>query len=84
MLLGRGKTIQEHPGNIQLTKYVEKYRTQYSAAQFNVDKSCIIQLIVKLIHEQDGRFLQFDKKAGGWIEVTDEVAWHKVSRRYRK
>ena len=48
VLLGRGKTIQEHPGNLQLAKFVDKYRMQYLAAQFNVDKSCIIQLIVKL------------------------------------
>ena len=67
-----------------MAKFVDKYRMQYLAAQFNVDKSCIIQLIVKLIHEQNGRFLQFDKELNAWIEVTDEVAWHKVSRRYRK
>ena len=85
VLLQRGKIYQSHHGNVQLTKLVEKYRAQYNAAQRQIEKSTINQLIVQLIHESGGRFLMRDKEdTGKWKEVPNELAWERVARRYRK
>ena len=63
VLLGRGKQYQDHSGNVQLVKLVERYRRRYHASTSNIDKTCINQLIVQMIHEKNGRFLERDKSA---------------------
>ena len=65
VLLGRGKQYQDHSGNVQLVKLVERYRRSYHASTNNVDKTCINQLIVQMIHEKGGKFLERNKTTGG-------------------
>lgn len=84
VLLGRGRYCQSHHGTIEFNKLVEKYRLQYQIAQTHIEKTTINQLIVQIIHEKNGRFLQRDKGSGLWREVPKEIAWERVGRRYRK
>ena len=118
VLLGRGKLFQEYPGNVRLFQLVEKYRPAYTTAESNFEKASINQLIVKLVRDGHGRFLEkrrgivvggaggsssptssqqqkkkdddeedtnnYDSTSFGWIEVSDEVAFNKVARYYRK
>ena len=84
VLLGRGKFCQSHHGTVEFNKLVEKYRMQYQTAQTHIEKTTINQLIVQIIHEKNGRFLQRDKASGQWKEVSIEIAWERVGRRYRK
>ena len=84
VLLGKGKQYQSHPGNISLTKMVESHKAEYVHAQSQIEKTCIIQLIVKLVQERRGRFLQRDNKKQYWVELPTEEAWTRVGRRFRK
>ena len=63
VLLGRGKQYQDHSGNVQLVQMVERYRRRYHASTSNIEKTCINQLIVQMIHEKNGRFLERDKSS---------------------
>ena len=58
VLLGRGKLFAEYPGNLRLSSIVEKYREPYNAAEGNFQKTSINRLIVSIIHEHGGRFLE--------------------------
>jgi hypothetical protein len=39
--------------------------------------------IVNIIHESDGRFLQFDENEGYWVEVKYSKAREKISHIFR-
>ena len=88
VLLGRGKRCDTHEGNVQLQQLVDSYRKQYSSGA--CDKTAIIRVIVRLIQEKGGRFLELStsksnqKTLCSWVEVPDEKAWSRVGRRYRK
>ena len=84
VLLGKGKQFQSHPGNLYLTELVEKHRVGYTNSQTQIEKTCIIQLIVKLVQERNGRFLQRDNKKQIWVELPTQAAWTRVGRRFRK
>lgn len=82
VLLGRGKIIQEHVGNIRyrhiLSMHMEKYEAAPKAA-----KSEILGDIVQLIYNMGGRFLEQHNEAGFWVPVSFETARHKVSHYFR-
>jgi hypothetical protein len=88
VLLGRGKPIQDHSGNIRLRKLVDFHRTRYLQAHREV-KSNIAGEIVQSIKDDDkgdgedaNRFLRrFEEEY--WIEVSDDIARDKVSHALR-
>ena len=87
VLLGRGKQYLSHPGNMYLDQLVDQYRGRYfDTNTSHFEKTAIIQMTVQLIHDKKGRFLERNNKAAPnvWIEVSDDTAWAKVSRRFRK
>ena len=84
VLLGKGKQYQGRAGNMYLSELVEKHKKEYVHAQSQIEKTCIIQLIVKLIQERRGRFLLRDNKKQYWVELPTEEAWTRVGRRFRK
>ena len=80
VLLGRGKPLQKHSGNLNYHYIVESYHERYEAAPKGV-KSELAMEIVKQIHAQGGRFLKQD--TAGWTAITDEAARSKVSHTFR-
>ena len=56
VLLGRGKPIQDFPGNIRLNILVEQQRTNYESLNKGGKSACIAEL-VHSIHQMGGRFL---------------------------
>jgi hypothetical protein len=88
ILLGRGKPIQDHSGNIRLRKLVDFHRARYLKARREV-KSIIAEEIVQSIKdvekgdgENASRFLRrFEEEY--WIEVSDDIARDKVSHALR-
>ena len=63
VLLGRGKTIAEHTGNLRAFHIVEMNRERYEKSS-KFQKTQIAERIVYLIQESYGRFLK--KDAGEW------------------
>ena len=80
VLLGRGKPIQEHFGNMRYHVLLDHYRQHYEAAK-KFEKMQVAQKVVDIVHDYNGRFLKQD--GAGWIEVEKTVAREKVSHAFR-
>ena len=84
VLLGRGKSYQNHEGNQRLTEIVEKRRNEYQVASKH-EKTNISKEIVEYVkNEMCGRFLQKDEQDPDyWMIVTDQEGRLKVSHAFR-
>ena len=80
VLMGRGRTLQEHIGNVNLRCMIQELSDQYQAAK-KKDKTSITNQLVSLVKERGGRFLK--KEEAGWFVVDDEKARLKVSHGFR-
>ncbi|KAG7344813.1 hypothetical protein IV203_032344 [Nitzschia inconspicua] len=80
VLLGRGKPIQEHFGNLRYHVLMDYYQKAYEDAK-KFEKMLVAQTIVDLVHKYKGRFLR--QEGAGWIEVEPIVARDKVSHAFR-
>jgi hypothetical protein len=96
VLLGHGRPIQAHPGNLRLHDLVRVYMEEYNQANRKGGRTIVTH---KIIHDimfppsldnnsvGGGRFLKRrddNLKSGWWEEVTDEeVVFEKVSNAIR-
>ena len=80
ILLGRGKPLQKHAGNLRYHHVIETYHGQYEKAQ-KLGKTNLSKRIVKKMKDDGGRFLKQDEC--GWIEIDDDAARYKVSHTFR-
>jgi hypothetical protein len=80
VLLGRGKPLQKHDGNLSYHFVVEGYHERYEQAS-KLDKTQIAKTIVDKIREHGGRFLK--QEDAGWVEIDDEAARTKISHTFR-
>jgi hypothetical protein len=80
VLLGRGKPLQKHPGNLCYHHTIETYQGRYENAQ-KLEKTQISKFIVQKMKEDGGRFLKQDD--AGWVEIDDDSARYKVSHTFR-
>jgi hypothetical protein len=80
VLVGKGRTFQEHRGNKQFRRLIDAYCLKYCDASKS-DKTALTEKIVGLVKQTSGRFLKDD--GAGWMEVPDEVARLKVSHCFR-
>lgn len=81
VLFGRGKTVVEHPGNTRFRQVVDVHMSQYEAAG-RLEKTCIAEIIVRMVKDSNGRFLKRDT-AGEWEEADDNDARKKVAHAFR-
>jgi len=84
VLLGRGTSIDKHPGNKYFRRLLAENRADYVTAPKKMRKFLIATSIVQQIHSLGGRFLQQDPDTGLWHPVDDEVAREKASRGLRR
>jgi hypothetical protein len=82
VLLGRGRGIQEHTGNIRCRNLVATYRDRYDAASKS-EKTEIIRIIVEEVQKWGGRFMERSTDGPAWCVVSDEHARYKVSHGFR-
>lgn len=78
--VGRGETINNHPGNQFLSQEKKGLQEEYLAAKRSV-KHAIAQRLVNSIHARGGRFLK--KKDGKWQTVKDKQALEKCAQAMR-
>lgn len=83
VLLGKGKPIQGHAGNLRLQAIVESYVVKYESYDRKQHHASAIlsTSIVQQIKESSGRFLS--KESGIWKIVDDLTAREKVSCLFR-
>ena len=81
ILFGRGKPIQEHPGNIRLLVMLESILDRYESLK-RKEKSKLPQEVILKVKSMGGRFLR-RQDDGTWEEVDDDTAREKVSHTFR-
>jgi hypothetical protein len=81
VLFGRGKPIQERPGNVRFREILDTHTELYDKSEKGA-KSAVMAYIVHLVKEEDGRFLK-ELEDGGWVEVDEATAQAKVGRAFR-
>ena len=84
VLFGRGRNVQDHPGNLRLHQLIENNRTRYEDAP-KWEKTVIASEIVAIIKEENGRFLKAVSGSGNkkFIVQDSEAARDKVSHTFR-
>jgi hypothetical protein len=74
VLLGRGKIIQNHEGNLRFRRLIQSQMTRYQHSP-KCDKTEIAKQVVLAINNTGGRFLKQTDE--GWTEVAMEIAREK-------
>lgn len=82
ILLGSGKTVQDHVGNLFLRTHVLERLDEYQRTA-KLEKNNVAMEIVVQIKRAGGRFLKRTNEKGWWMEVNNEVAREKVSSTFR-
>ena len=81
ILLGRGKSLQNHVGNVRFRHVIEIHADQYEKAD-KFAKTLLAEKVVGILQKSGARFLKKDKV--GWIQVTDpSLIREKVSHGFR-
>ena len=77
VILGRGKQIASHPGNMRFKEIVLSHIQEYSAAQTKALKSSILSHIVNKIRNNSpfkAGFVKQDNETGRWSIAEDSAA----------
>mmetsp|Transcript_13996 Transcript_13996/g.19663 ORF Transcript_13996/g.19663 Transcript_13996/m.19663 type:complete len:640 (+) Transcript_13996:143-2062(+) len=82
VLCGRGGAALRHPGNQTYRRLVQLNKALYITC-LKAEKLKISKSIVAAIREQNGRFLEKDKK-GLWYDIGDKKAMEKTSQALRE
>ena len=81
VLLGRGKSIQDHTGNVELRSLIAEYMPEYRNAA-KKEKAGVVVKVMMVAKKRGMRFLKRHPN-GWWMEVSDETAREKISMTYR-
>jgi len=82
VLLGRGKGVARHEGNINFRKLIVDCQCDYVLAP-RPQKTGMARRIVATIRQNNGRFLKQDK-SGKWFDVGNQKALEKTSQALRE
>jgi hypothetical protein len=81
VLLGRGKPIQKHPGNVRFRQMLDSIIEKYGKGEKGA-KVRAVAYIIDLVKVEGGRFLK-ELEDGGWVEIDEATARAKVSHTFR-
>jgi hypothetical protein len=81
VLLGKGKPIQQMPGNVRCRKMIENRMEECDDGDRGV-KCAVAASILHLLKEEGGQFLK-EAEDGGWVEVDESTARLKTSHLFR-
>jgi hypothetical protein len=83
IVLGRGKRIHSHPGNIQLNRLIDQAIPQYDASRKTEKTAMTNEMIRNMQEDWGGRFLLQDTKLGVWMIAPEDTVKIRVSQRFR-
>jgi len=90
VLCGRGKPIQDSPGNVRVRVIAEDFVEEYSTARKREKRALLVQMLdVVQYNPEDGTSARFLKRYeenqeyAGWYPVTQEVALEKIAHSLR-
>jgi len=80
ILLGRGKPIQNHPGNVCFREYLKQFSSEYDEAPRNLRR----RVLGKIRQDLKGRGIRFlHERAGRWVECSAAEAEKTISQAFR-
>jgi len=82
VLLGRGKSYQAHPGNINFLAIVDRFRSQYEGGG-KAEKRRIVDQVNSIIISQGGRFLRIADSGDDWDLMSESEAFRKIRNAFR-
>jgi hypothetical protein len=82
ILFGRGRPVQNHPGNVHFRKMLEPYADQYDNARRS-QRAAIAAAIVQKVLMSGSRFLKQADNMHRWVVVDEEEAIKKVCQCFR-
>jgi hypothetical protein len=84
ILLGRGRPVQEFPGNKLMLRIVSKFREKYTSARRD-RRRFIAEQVLDTLYEKGARFLkrEDDGEDSVWVTVGRDVAYEKVTHALR-
>ncbi|CAJ1952288.1 unnamed protein product [Cylindrotheca closterium] len=82
IILGRGKNMQDYPGNRRMRSIINKYKHEYQSIQRS-EKRDLVESVYKEITQGGGRFLTKATNEKYFVLVDIEVALQKVSNTLR-
>ncbi|CAJ1970318.1 unnamed protein product [Cylindrotheca closterium] len=82
VLLGRGKPIQNHPGNIRLGLIAESQLEEYDEIANRLDKTKLAEMTMAKMKDAGVRFLSRDDN-GFWELAAERLARERVSSTFR-
>jgi hypothetical protein len=73
-IIGRGRVVKLHKGNVKFDAICKKYATDYKNAASKSEKGNILTRIVNEVHEgaPDAGFVRKDPQTGAWTLVTED------------
>ena len=80
--MGRGGRSNNNPGNKLFHADKARLQETYVGSPKKM-KRRIAKQLVDLVHSRNGRFLQWDKRSGKWLEVSEKKAIDKASQALR-
>lgn len=79
-----GKSYMSHPGNMMFRGLIEQHIGEHNAATQDRKKNLTWQVIDEVEH-LGGRFLEYDRSLGTWMELTDRSAIrHKIATYFKE
>ncbi|KAL3938466.1 MAG: hypothetical protein SGBAC_006622 [Bacillariaceae sp.] len=82
IMLGRGRHIQNHPGNIHFREMLEAYRDLYDQTPRNQRRSVSAE-VARRLKGRGIRFLEQTKDNGGWMESSFEKCESTIRQLFR-
>jgi hypothetical protein len=82
ILFGRGKPIQQRPGNVRFREMIDIHKDKYEEIEKGA-KVAAIAFIVHLVKEEGRRFLKELENGRSWVEVDEATARWKVNNAFR-
>lgn len=83
ILLGRGKSVHFHPGNIIYRELVKSRSKEYISKTDGKQKDEITQEVIDSVKERGGRFLQLAKDTEHWEVSSEKVVRTRVKQALR-
>lgn len=77
ILLGRGRGIHDHPGNLRMRKTLGQYKTKYFEAKRGAKQVVVLEAYHEVIQE-DIRFLKRIDEEDRWVVVDKDIAIMKI------
>mmetsp|Transcript_17768 Transcript_17768/g.43873 ORF Transcript_17768/g.43873 Transcript_17768/m.43873 type:complete len:702 (+) Transcript_17768:118-2223(+) len=82
ILLGRGQTIQTHPGNVRFREWLEEYRDEYERTPRH-KKRLVTAEMANILSSNGIRFLKQGPDKKSWVAIDTKEAEQKISQLFR-